>query len=319
MNPKLTIAIPTYNRIENLKQSLKCVISEVEGKDVEILISDNASTDGTEAYVKNVEKASSQINYYRREKNDECDANFLNCFEKAKGDYVLILGDDDMLLPGAVDSILECISEKPVAIYLNTSSLISCNPINYTNEKLTNQGYIDYTDKNLFLKHMGIYCTFISALVFRTDLVRELKNKEMYMGTYIIPSHILFDVLKNEGKYIVNTYNCVAAQGNETVRYDVYQVWIKVYSDLLMLHGKESGFDELVLKEQLHKDLKNTIYRFVVTYRISCKNQKNWSKDGIWKYINMFPDLIWKYRMIIYCPRICLIVGSKIKKMLKRL
>lgn len=315
MKPRLTIAIPTYNRIENLKRSLQCVINDAKGKDVEVLISDNASTDGTDVYVRNIEKECSQLKYYRREKNDECDANFLNCFKKAKGEYVLILGDDDMILPGAVDSILDCISQEPVAIYLNTSSLVSYNPLSYTSEKHAYQGYIEYSDKNLFLKHMGIYCTFISALVFKVDLVRQLENVEKYMGTYILTSHILFDTLKNKGKYIVNTFNCVAAQGNETVRYDVYQVWIKVYSELLMIHGKEVGFDNTLLEEQLNNDLNNTIYRFIIAYRISCKQQKRWNKEGIWEYITMFPELVWKYRIIIYCPRICLIFGSKLRKM----
>lgn len=38
MHPKLTIAIPTYNRVERLKETIERVIEETKDKDVEILV-----------------------------------------------------------------------------------------------------------------------------------------------------------------------------------------------------------------------------------------------------------------------------------------
>lgn len=316
MGPKLTIAIPTFNRKEKLEKSLEYILKETVGKNVEILVSDNASTDETEKYMNNISNKFSQISYYRRNENGGFDVNFLNCFEKAKGEYVMLIGDDDILLPGSIESILQCISKNPVAIYLNTSRLISRNPIKYTDLKIEKQNNIEYDDKNMFLKQMGIHCTFISALVFNAHFLKNIPNKERFFGTNIIQSYLLFEMLKSEGKYIVNTFNCVAAQGNETVRYDVYNTWIKNYSELLMVHGKKCGFDETILKEQLHKDLKGTIYYFVITFRKNCKNQNKWSKEGIWKYIKMFPDILWKYRIAVYCPRFMLIYLCKIKEVI---
>lgn len=318
MNPMLTIAIPTYNRVERLKETLKRVIDEVEGKEVEILVSDNASTDGTEEFMNLIVKKYLNIKYFRRKENGGFDANFLNCFDKAKGKYMILLGDDDVLLPGAVDSILKCIELNPVAIYLNTSNLISRNPIRYSHTTVSSKENIVCNDKNIFLKNMGIYCTFISALVYNLELVRKISNKEKYAKTNIIHSHIMFELLRNEGKYIVNSYNCIAEQGNEAVSYDVYNTWIKNYSELILEHGKKSGFDYDLLKEQLHKDLKNTIYDFVINFRRTCNNQNKWNKEGIWQYIGLFPDLIWRYRVAIYLPRCILRFAYFMRKCVKK-
>ena len=303
MNPMLTIAIPTYNRVERLKETLQRVIDEVEGKDVEIIVSDNASTDYTNEFMNLMINRYSYVKYFRRRENGGFDANFLNCFDKAEGKYVMLLGDDDVLLPGAIESILKCLEQRPVAVYLNTSRLLSREPIKYANYTVNSKENIECYDKNTFLKNMGIYCTFISALVFDLELVKKIPDKERYAKTNIIQSHILFELLQNEGKYIVNSYNCIASQSNKTVSYDVYNTWIKNYSELIIKHGRQCGFDEQVLKEQLYKDLKNTIYSFVFNFRCTCKNQKKWNKEDIWQYISMFPDLIWKYRIAINSPR----------------
>ena len=86
--PILSIAIPTYNRVNNLKQALSKVLEYTKGMDIEIFISDNASTDETQAYVQEIRQIYPYIGYYRNETNLGLDGNFLNCFNRAKGKYL---------------------------------------------------------------------------------------------------------------------------------------------------------------------------------------------------------------------------------------
>lgn len=76
MRPELTIAIPTYNRLNTLKKSLRKALEYSKGKDIEIFVSDNASTDGTKEYINSLKKEYPRLKYYRNEKNLGLDGQF---------------------------------------------------------------------------------------------------------------------------------------------------------------------------------------------------------------------------------------------------
>ena len=82
-NYALTIAIPTYNRLEKLKICLKRLMEQKKIEQIEIIVSDNASTDGTGEYMTELVKKTENIRYYRNTENVGPDKNFLNCFNRA--------------------------------------------------------------------------------------------------------------------------------------------------------------------------------------------------------------------------------------------
>jgi glycosyltransferase involved in cell wall biosynthesis len=93
--PLVTIGIPTFNRADSyLKDSLKSAVSQIYSN-IEIIVSDNASTDNTETLVKSFNDP--RIRYFKQGKNigGLNNANF--CVEKARGDYFLLLHDDDLI------------------------------------------------------------------------------------------------------------------------------------------------------------------------------------------------------------------------------
>lgn len=96
--PKLSIVIPTYNRREYLAQCLDS-LREVR-VDCEIVISDNASTDGTAEMVAQRAQIDSRIRYVRNEHNLGLAANNNRALREARGEYLCLLGDDDLSLPG---------------------------------------------------------------------------------------------------------------------------------------------------------------------------------------------------------------------------
>ncbi|MCI9008304.1 MAG: glycosyltransferase family 2 protein [Lachnospiraceae bacterium] len=302
MRPKLTIAIPTYNRAEKLIQCLQRVITYSQNKSIEIIISDNASSDNTQEYMKYVKMTYSNIKYFRNDKNLGFDGNFLNCFEKASGEYVWLLSDDDFILPNAIESILYILAKNPICIHLNSSTLKSTDPIRFGMSRFEEKGYLEYSDKNAFLKKIDIYCTFISSLIYKLDYVKSIESKKKYFNTNFLQSHILLEIMKYDGIYIVNTQNCIAARSNYTVEYDVLKTWIKNYSDLLLHTAPKCGFDPEIMSDILKKDLSASIYEFVLHYRRTCPSESSWDRDCIWIYINKYPSLIGKYRFAINCP-----------------
>lgn len=298
---QLTIAIPTYNRSEKLKNTLERVLNYIEGLAVELLVSDNASTDDTFLIVQELKK-NSNISYYRNEENLGFDGNFLNCLSNAKGEYIWLLGDDDIVLENAVESVLEALELKPVCLHLNTCMIIDEDKEVFGEGRFDENGVLCYRDGNEFIKDIGIYVTFLSSLVFRNDLVKKVDNMLQYCGTNFLQSHVFLELLKNKGCYCIVTQKCVAELGNRTVNYDLLETWLKNYGDLLMVTAVNAGLKESYMREVLYKSYKETIYSFVVFYRQTCENQKYWNRKTIWNYIDMFPDLKSKFQFAIYLP-----------------
>ena len=106
-NPLLTIAVPTYNRAMYLKEFLSSIFDQLVAEPrVELIISDNASTDQTSEIVEDYSGRGLQIRYLRNESNTGMDANILQCFQQARGTYVWVFGDDDLILAGSMEKIL---------------------------------------------------------------------------------------------------------------------------------------------------------------------------------------------------------------------
>lgn len=91
----VTIGIPTYNRADGfLKQAIQSAIEQTY-ENVEVVISDNCSTDNTEALVKGF--TDKRIRYFRQPHNIGPYNNFNFCLEQARGKYFLMLHDDDLI------------------------------------------------------------------------------------------------------------------------------------------------------------------------------------------------------------------------------
>lgn len=301
MRDKLTIAIPTYNRAEKLSECINRVIKYSKNLDIEIIVSDNASMDNTRDIIDLIIKDNPSVKYYRNSENLGFDGNFLNCFEKANGEYVWLLSDDDIILPGAIESVLEGLKSKPICMHLNSSGIIRENPLKTGDPRLKEEGMKVFKDKNEFIEEIGIYCTFVSSLVFNVDMVRNIPNKERFFTTNILQSHIFFEIMRNVGVYVINTFNCIAARGNKMVRYDVLRTWVKNYSDLLVQTAVECGFDEKRMGEVLRIGLATSVYEFVLTLRQTCANEQEWDRDCIWLYIERYPELVNKYEIAVNC------------------
>src|SRR5580704_10746317 len=106
--PLLTIAIPTFNRAEYLKELLSLLAGQLRNEPrVELIISDNASPDETPAVVQDFVARGLRVRYIRNPQNIGPDANFLQCFEQARGKYVWLFSDDDLIVPGGLAKILD--------------------------------------------------------------------------------------------------------------------------------------------------------------------------------------------------------------------
>ncbi len=109
-SPLVTIGIPTYNRVRTyLKGTIHSALVQ-SYENVDIVIADNSSTDGTEEYIHSLRD--SRIRYFKHDKNIGPIKNFTYCLEKARGTYFLLLNDDDMIDSDFIECTVKSINEN---------------------------------------------------------------------------------------------------------------------------------------------------------------------------------------------------------------
>ncbi len=93
LNPFISICIFTYNRAEYIKETIESALNQ-SYTNYEIIIVNDGSTDNTEEVVKSVQ--SNKIRYYLKDHTNAPDTRNY-ALKHAKGDFILWLGDDDIL------------------------------------------------------------------------------------------------------------------------------------------------------------------------------------------------------------------------------
>lgn len=125
---KLCIAIPTFNRAIRLEKALIDLCDHIlraKGeKHISVYVSNNGSTDATakvlEKYSFIFKDRNIPYTFDNMPQNAGFDANVLNCYYNATGNYVWFLADDDNLEDGSIDFILEdIVRDDPAVIYYN--------------------------------------------------------------------------------------------------------------------------------------------------------------------------------------------------------
>ena len=200
----LTISIPSYNGASTLEETLDSVTSQLE-YGVDILISDNASTDVTADIVRKYQATYPQIRYRRNDKNLGMGPNFNLAVQHAQGEYVWLFSDDDTMVPGAIRTVLSVINShrQLAAIYVNWSTMDSPGaPPNKPAIALESDKLCE--DHNTFISTVRLNAVLLSSLVVKADLWRN-SNSESYTGSVWAQYATMLEMIVGEPSY------CIAA------------------------------------------------------------------------------------------------------------
>lgn len=199
MEKTLTIAIPTFNRAKYLKRALQSISEQYDDR-LEIIVSDNASQDETEEVVNEMRKCI-PIKYIKNEENIGYDMNFLQCFRAASGKYTVLLGDDDVIIDGKMNVILNFLDSNDdlSLVFLNHTLFIGdydkTNPGRLSFDEIPNKSGLSKTE---FFDYVKGEIIFISSVVLSTKRVAKVKNAEKYSWTFFMHSCLAFESTKND-------------------------------------------------------------------------------------------------------------------------
>lgn len=269
--PILSLYVPTYNRAALLSQSLRAVLGQLTPEmtpSVEVVVADNASPDDTPAAVARAQAEFPHIpiRSVRRPENIGCDANFTDSPNQTRGEFVYMLSDDDLLLPGAVAKLLELIREHPNldAFALNVSHFTTDLESQNTQVGFPLEEDRIVQDRDEALLLFGSHISFLSCMAFRRESVLG-KDYSPRRGTNFGQAYLFLDALASARGIYFTSRRYLAVRQDNAEGYNVFRVLITNFH-ALMQYARQSGYSSEVVRGVLDQHLLN-IYRVVMDLR----------------------------------------------------
>ncbi len=309
-NQLISITIPTYNRAEFLDRCLALHIPLAKAHNIQIFVSDNASTDDTELVVKKRMAEYPLIRYSRNEANLGMDKNFEQALRIAQTEYIWLLGDTYKIPSEGISYFFEIISKSKQ----DYDALI----FNVRNRVLDVPGQ-DYNDRNKLLSDLGWHMTCLASLVYNSKAVKSA-DFERYKNTDLVQTGIIFDYIGNR-EFLIHwkeniSIQAISVEGIKKVGWQsrTFEIWTERWPNLVFSlppsyrldvklkcikdHGIKSGL--FSLKSLLFLRSCNTLNRKTYQrYSIYFPLTINFSKVTIF-LISLLPIFLLHRSIILY-------------------
>ena len=277
---KLSICIPQYNRIAFLLKNLS-MIAQQQYNNLEIVISDDCSTDNTEEEIKRlIPGYKFPIVYHRFAQNVGYDRNFRKTVELASGDYVIILGNDDTLNPALdIRNLLQFIGENNYP-ELGFTNFIEDGSQGTPIQRARSSNVLG-TGYEVAMKYYSCF-SFVGGLIYRKDSFERFNSDkkdgsiyaQIYLGCLMIASgcrvfsvyepYVIKDIILEDTKR--NSYKDVIARSWK--KYKVETAGLHSVIDVLNDAFSEAHVLTKPLRFSIFKRIYSITYPFwLVDYR----------------------------------------------------
>ncbi len=204
-NPLVSICIPTYNSSIFLQHTLNSVLSQ-SYKNLEVILCDDASTDNTIEIIESYQDY--RIKLFRNPKNLGVAENWNRCISLANGDFIKMMGADDILYP-------DCIKEQTAIfqkdIHQKISLVISSRDIiSPENKIIMNRKFPFFTGKISSKRAIRMNFWFGTNVVgepvsglFRSDFVKN-GGKYSSDNLYLIDLDFWCKILQSGSLYVIH-------------------------------------------------------------------------------------------------------------------
>lgn len=294
----LSICIPTYNRAEYLDKNLQSIMEQIKDTDeVEVIVSDDTSTDNTEQIV-NKYTATNKVIYKRNTTNIGADSNIIQVLALGSGNYVKLMNDRTFVSEGGIAILLKTIKEneagKPVLFFSNGNSLqknaVSC----YCN------------DFNQFMGIASFYTTWIGAVGFWRDDFEKLKQNFTFITKHFYHTELLFENFRLKDKSYVCLDKIIEHNEvqNQLIHYNFFEVFLNEYLNDLLVHMiKTNLLSERAYNIEKKRMFADFVYPRYKQFKIKKNHNFNIQTKGMERIIfNSYKNTIYFYGYLIYMP-----------------
>ncbi|MBY9007047.1 MAG: glycosyltransferase family 2 protein [Candidatus Lokiarchaeota archaeon] len=185
----LSICIPTYNRSPIIYKTLDHLI-KCKRNDIEIVVSDNASPDDTEIRIKSIEDP--RVKYFKNQVNYGIDMNILKCVERAKGEFIYFITDEDIINLELIPWIINLIKNIKELNLIIGSVLDKRNGLNNVVSKFKDRTFNPgpHAILNLFFRE-----GYLAGIIIRRGAL-NVSEAERYNGCIYIHQVLMLQAMK---------------------------------------------------------------------------------------------------------------------------
>lgn len=193
----VSVVIPVYNRIDTIEKAVESVRRQT-CKNVEIIIIDDGSTDGTYNILKKLEKTENSIRIFTQEHKGANAARNLG-IEKSKGEFIAFQDSDDEWLPDKLEKQIRYMEEKHFDVCYCPFYLYSSNE-----EQIFPRDYQDKQKYEQELIKILRCCNVVSTqtLVIRRNIISEVGIFDEDMPRYQDYEYVIRIIQKKKIGYI---------------------------------------------------------------------------------------------------------------------
>lgn len=219
--PLLSICIPTYNRAAYLRECLTSLQIDGSWDQIEVIVSDNASTDQTLSVLEDFRDVL-PLRWIVQPRNLGADRNFDAVVAEARGEYCWLLGDDDVVIKKSLDAIKhELQSSKPLVLQLGyiqgSSKLDHLKTVLPKKYGLDNSGLLlDIAAYIQAQENISIIFAFISSFVFKRSCWQHSESAKKWFDSNYIHLYQVHTALASTGSPIISHLKqpSIVARGN---------------------------------------------------------------------------------------------------------
>jgi glycosyltransferase involved in cell wall biosynthesis len=203
MGIKLSIAIPTYNGAQTIRETLDSIVSQLE-ECVEIVVSDNASTDSTADIVREYQARYPVIRYFCNDENFGVDRNFDLAVQRAAGKYVWFFGDDDKMCCGGIKKVLDVLNAdiEIANIFVNCQMMSSDMELCFK-ERVINIDQDLILNQDDFLLQVGATAALVPSIIVLRSLWLKVE-KTKFSNTHWLVLAAIYSMLQGHYAYCIS-------------------------------------------------------------------------------------------------------------------
>lgn len=309
----LSISIPTFNRAAYLKRCLESlfILNNCKDLPVEISVYNNASTDNTDEIVNSFIEKNYPIRYTKIPDAVDGNLNIYQCYKKARGRYVLCLGDDDVFVANTIAGIINYLKHNDIGVLYLSSANVNLNT--YKKYFAGNLEIEVNTDSYNFFKKMNFMVTFISTSIISNPQLNEVNSPEKdYLNFYQVPL-ILQQIFA--GKNNATCKNIVLhAEVLNSGSYNLIDVFLVNLNKVIDLVPELNEMQKKYITRVINKELLTGFFPFFL-YNIRTKNKymetsqslnllHEFYKKSFYYYIFVYPIYKFPFPLAVIAKKI---------------
>lgn len=276
VTPLISICIPTRNRVDVLEKCINSIINNPAfSPEIEIVVSDNASSDATQQIMGKYTKRYENIRYYRNEENLGVYANIIKVLDLATGQFLKLSNDYNVFTQNGVKHLVDIVKkfeESRQLVLIGNSS----------------NDYIEISEKydiNGVIKKIGWGFSYMGNYGFWKEDWARIDDKFARVDTMFILDGHFFQMLEKKGSvcictaHIYDRYPFKQKQGG----YNFFKVHTVNYLSLFE-EFYNNGKISKETYDELHRMLFRDLLPFLTKFLFTEKDNYSYELKGWWRY-----------------------------------